>query len=95
MVAALDQTGKVWLWRYADRALIGPPLSVVAPADVANADVHLVDGGLVVSVHGSDITFVPLATADLAAPACELAARQLTREEWVTFVGDQPQVPCA
>ena len=62
--------------------------------NVWNAAAFTPDGSKLVVVYANGKAFVwPARWQDWAAHACEVASRQLTREEWSAFVQDRPYEP--
>ena len=62
--------------------------------NVWNAAAFTPDGSKLVVVYANGKAFVwPARWQDWAAHACEVASRQLTREEWSAFLQDRPYEP--
>ena len=49
---------------------------------------------VLIDTRFGEVVVVPTDFAVLARRACELAGRELTVDEWQTYVGDRPQVAC-
>jgi WD40 repeat protein len=96
LVVTYDWSRRLHIWSVADRSLLGPPM-VVMPGD-ENAGLPLTlqfdaQGRLLVD-SGAGTVLLSFAPEDLIAKACEIAGRELTAEEWSTYVGAQAQRPC-
>ncbi len=82
MASVDDLDASVRLWRREDLALLAGPIpgpgGVVDPAS----------NGLVVGFD--PVTWIPLDPDHWVAAACDAAGRNLTREEWDTYLVDEP-----
>jgi WD40 repeat protein len=93
VVAAVSRDGSLRLWDVASRRSIGPALRGHFEFAIALDPLspsRLMTGG---AVDGTLIEWT-LEPDDWAATACELAGRNLTREEWSTYVGGEYRTTC-
>jgi WD40 repeat protein len=89
LLASSDHDGKVMLWDMASRQPLGRPLmrhNNWVRSITFSPDSHLVASG------GGDgkIILWDVDFASWQAQACQKANRNLSREEWAWFVGNQP-----
>jgi hypothetical protein len=88
-VAALDYE-LLRLWDVETRRQLGPPIQgVVGGGTLAYLD----DGHTLVTPGSSGALFLDLDPESWRATACRLAARNLTSEEWATYLPDEPPRP--
>jgi WD40 repeat protein len=87
-VAAVSRDGALRLWDLASRSPIAPALTA---HDHGSTGVTYLSSGDLLSV-GGDGTVVSwdVAPDDWRTRACELAGRNLSRNEWERFVSDSP-----
>jgi WD40 repeat protein/energy-coupling factor transporter ATP-binding protein EcfA2 len=92
-LAATNRNGTVNLWDLPSRQQVGRGLG--AHTDVA-VGVTYVDGGntLVTSSWDGSLIFWDLRPTSWAVKACQLVGRNLTREEWGQFVGEDYRRTC-
>jgi WD40 repeat protein len=99
-VAALDRDGRLHTWNVNGRTPIGPPILLDTFTPYLTNIYFDPQGHLIKREQPSDpsvwrtgpvLSFDP---AELIAKACEIAGRELTAEEWSTYVGAQAQRPC-
>jgi WD40 repeat protein len=92
-LATTNANGGVNLWDVASRQQVGQPLT--AHTDQA-VGVAFVDGGAVLASGSWDasVIFWDLRASSWEAKACELAGRNLTRDEWRRFVGGDYRRTC-
>jgi WD40 repeat protein/DNA-binding SARP family transcriptional activator len=92
LIATTGTDGATRLWD----ATTGEQFGATFPGfdNVYNAAAFTPDGSNLVVVYANGRAFVwPARWQDWAAHACEVANRQLTREEWSAFVPDRPYEP--
>jgi WD40 repeat protein len=93
VLATTDHNSNVHLWDVATRRQIGRPLTGHRLDAIG---VTFVDGGdtLVTSSADGSLIFWDLRPASWEAKACQLAGRNLTRDEWDQFVGGDYRRTC-
>ena len=84
-LATGSDTGAVQLWDIPSGQAVGAPLPGVASSPVVPA--FTPDGGHLVATYASGRAYVwDIRPPSLAAHACRVAGRQLTRAEWEEFL---------
>jgi WD40 repeat protein len=87
LLVALDMDGSLHLWNLDSGRALGPPLRT----DFANlGPVLLPDGQHVITGSIDGLLSWDLDPDTWRATACELAGRDLSEEEWATFLPDEP-----
>jgi class 3 adenylate cyclase/WD40 repeat protein len=86
-VAVLDYQGSLHVWDVQSRRQVGPPLRGVA---FGEGLAYLGDGNTLVAAGASGALFLNFDPESLRATACRLAGRDLTREEWTTYLPGEP-----
>ena len=81
-----DAGGAVALWDVTSRQLIGQPL----PSTHSNSLAFSPDGQVLASGRNRAIVLWDVSLEAWQAHACHMANRNLTPEEWVSYLGDQP-----
>jgi class 3 adenylate cyclase/WD40 repeat protein len=85
--ATLGSGGSIRLWDLASRRQLGSP---VRGFEGASGVAYLDDKTLVTSGTGEGTLFLDLDPDSWRATACRLAGRDLTREEWETYLPGEP-----
>jgi WD40 repeat protein len=93
VLATTDHTSNVNLWDITTRRQVGRPL---AGHSFDTIGVSFVDAGntLVTSSADGSLIFWDLRPSSWEARACELAGRNLTRDEWDQFLGGDYHRTC-
>ncbi|MEU3732702.1 serine/threonine-protein kinase [Streptomyces sp. NPDC033538] len=86
LLAAIVNTETVQLWDVDARLSLGQPL------DMGGRDIDAMafDGSVLHALSGSRAQSVDLSPGPLAATVCRKAGRDITRQEWRTYVPDLP-----
>jgi WD40 repeat protein len=87
-LAAVDIDGSMYLWNLATRRALGPPLRTDSSA-VADP-VFLGNGRQIVTASFDALLSWDLDPDTWVATACALVGRDLSEEEWTTFLPDEP-----
>jgi WD40 repeat protein len=87
-LAAVDSDGALHLWNLETRRALGPPLRTDSPA-VADP-VFLRDGRQIVTGSFDGFLSWDLDPDTWKASACALVARDLSRQEWTSYLPDEP-----
>jgi WD40 repeat protein/class 3 adenylate cyclase len=92
LIATTGTDGATRLWDVTTGVQFGAAFPGID--NVWNAAAYTPDGSRLVVVYSNGQAFIwPARWQDWAAHACEVASRQLTREEWSAFVQDRPYEP--
>jgi hypothetical protein len=86
-LAAVVDANSLQLWDLDSRLALGEPLELMG----RNVDALAFDsGGVLRTLSGDRSQSLDLSPEHLAATVCEKAGRDITREEWRTYVPDSP-----
>lgn len=91
MLVTMSSDGNLRLWDVATRKLIGAPIRVWD--DGGGSAKFFPDGAHVLAVSGPSGVIWNVNPAAWEAQACRIAHRNLTREEWIEFLGQRTYRP--